>query len=110
MSLSQRLAEYVRAAFTGIWIESCEHEDALAELAQLCRREKWSLATWDVDRGLQTDGAADATATDPVAAVRSLGALRQRDDGAALLVLPNFHRFLGSAEVMQTVAHQVAAG
>jgi hypothetical protein len=32
--LSQRLAEYVRASFTGLWIESHEHEDALAEIAQ----------------------------------------------------------------------------
>ena len=31
MSLSQRLAEHVRACFTGLWIESHEHEDALAE-------------------------------------------------------------------------------
>ena len=117
MSLSQRLAELVRAAFAGIWIESHEHEDALAEIAQLCLREHWTLATWDVDRGLKVGGQADATATDPVAAVRSLSALAKPDDngvgsggGAALLVLPNFHRFLASAEVTQAVAHQVAAG
>jgi hypothetical protein len=41
MTLSQRLAEYVRACFTGLWIESHEHEDALAEIAQLCRAENW---------------------------------------------------------------------
>ena len=52
MTLSQRLAEYVRACFTGIWIESHEHEDALAEIARLCRAENWRLATWDIDRGL----------------------------------------------------------
>ena len=51
MTLSQRLAEYVRACFTGLWIESHEHEDALAEIAQLCRAENWRLATWDIDRG-----------------------------------------------------------
>jgi hypothetical protein len=111
MSLSQRLAELVRAAFTGIWIESHEHEDALAEVAQLCTREKWSLASWDVDRGLQVGGNADATASDPVAAIRSLAALSKQDEGrASLLLLPNFHRFLTSAEVVQAVAHQVAAG
>ncbi|MGB7160771.1 MAG: AAA family ATPase [Tepidisphaeraceae bacterium] len=110
MLLSQRLAEYVRAAFTGIWVESHEHEDALAEVAQLCEREQWSWATWDVDRGLQIGGKAEAAASDPVAAVRSVSALAQQHDGAALLVLPNFHRFLASAEVMQAVAHQVAAG
>ena len=42
----------MRACFTGLWIESHEHEDALAEIAQLCRAENWRLATWDIDRGL----------------------------------------------------------
>ena len=37
MTLAERLAEYVRACFTGLWIESHEHDDALAEIAQLCR-------------------------------------------------------------------------
>ena len=35
MSLSGRLSEYVRAAFSGIWIQSHEHDDALLEVAQL---------------------------------------------------------------------------
>ena len=39
MQLTQRLSEYVRACFTGIWIESHEHPDALAEIAGLCRQE-----------------------------------------------------------------------
>ena len=45
MSLTERLSEMVRACFTGLWIESHEHEDALAEIAQLCRNEEWRLAT-----------------------------------------------------------------
>ena len=40
MTLSQRLAEYVRACFTGIWIESHEHEDALAEIARAVPRRE----------------------------------------------------------------------
>src|SRR4051812_4491484 len=102
MSLSQRLAEYVRAAFTGIWIESQEHDDALAEVARLCHDQRWPLAVWDVELGLRVSGqttAAPATTADPLAAVRSLAALTQPPDGSALLVLVNFHRFLQSAEV-----------
>ena len=38
MTLSQRLLEYVSACFTGLWIESHEHEDALREIAQMCRQ------------------------------------------------------------------------
>ena len=56
MSLALRLAEYLRACFTGIWIQSHEHEDVLAELAQLCQAESWRLASWDVESGLAIRG------------------------------------------------------
>ena len=75
MSLSERLSEYVRACFTGIWIESHEHEDALAEIAQLCRQENWRLATWDTEHGMQTaglQGEGTSGTADPLAAVRAL--------------------------------------
>lgn len=118
MLLSQRLGEYVAACFTGVWIQSQEHADALREIAQLCRQRKWASAVWDIDRGLQTSagtagGAAAATAADPIAAIRALAALaptKADADGSALLVLPNFHRFLQSTEVVQALAHQIHAG
>ena len=110
MTLTQRLAEYVRACFTGLWLESAEHEDALRDIAQLCAREKWNLATWNVATGLNIDGAAtDTSGGDPLAAIRALNALGS-EDGAALLVLVNFHRFLGSAEIVQALAQQISAG
>ncbi len=112
MSLSERLAEHVRACFAGLWIQSFEHEDALAEIAQLCRRENWRLAIWDIEQSLQVAGDQDSAATagaDPLAAIRSLGALASSDT-AALLVLVNFHRFLNSAEVVQALARQVTLG
>jgi len=51
MTLAERLSEYVRACFTGIWVQSFEHDDAIVEIARLCRQQRWSLATWDIDRG-----------------------------------------------------------
>src|SRR5438105_1764666 len=89
MPLSQRLAEYIRAAFTGIWIQSHEHEDALAEIARLCQAQNWALAVWDIDRGLiltrnhQGEGGkggedrsrenpASSNTSDPLAAIRSI--------------------------------------
>src|SRR4051794_25938955 len=114
MTLAERLAEYVRAAFSGLWIVSHEHDDAVAEVAAMCRDQGWSLATWDVDRGLALAGQAEGSAApagtaDPLAAVRALPALAT-PDGTALLVLRNFHRFLGSPEVVQALDTQVAAG
>ena len=111
MSLTERVSEYVRACFTGIWIESHEHDDALAEMAALCRQENWRLAVWDVDRGLQVSGqqATDAGGNDPLAAIHSLGPLAA-PDSSALLVLVNFHKFLNSAEVVQALARQISVG
>ena len=110
MTLSKRLCEYIEAAFSGLWVQSFEHEDALAEIAQLCKEKSWSLATWDIDRGLQAGGlAAAAGAADPVAAIKAINALVQ-PGGSAVLVLPNFHRFLQSAEVVQALAHQIQQG
>jgi hypothetical protein len=114
MTLPERLSEYVRACFSGIWIQSFEHDDAVIEIARLCRRQNWSLATWDIDRGLSVAGGDEssglaANAPDPLAAIKSIGALAT-PDGTALLVLRNFHRFLGSVEVMQALDSAISAG
>jgi len=112
MSLSQQLSEYVSACFTGLWIESHEHDDALREIAQMCREQDWKLATWDVDVGLQVPGdeqPADAGGNDPLAAIRAINALAG-PESSAILVLQNFHRFTQSAEVVQALARQITAG
>jgi hypothetical protein len=114
MTLAERLRELVRAAFSGIYVHSFEHQDAIREIAGLCRQEGWALATWDVDRGLSlagmsTDAATAVQAADPLAAIRALGALAT-PEGTAILVLKNFHRFLNSVEVVQALDTQIHAG
>jgi hypothetical protein len=111
MSLAERLSEYVRACFTGIWIESHEHHDALAEIAALCRQEEWALAAWDIESGLTVAGqaASDGAGQDPLAAIRSINALAT-EDGTAILVLQNFHRFTQSTEIIQALSKQILAG
>jgi len=114
MTFGERISEYVSAAFTGLWIQSFEHEDALVEIAQMCRQENWRLALWDIDAGLQIPGqvngeSVDAGGNDPLAAIRALNALAS-PDSSALLVLVNFHRFINNPEVIQATAKQIAAG
>ena len=111
MNLRDRLAEYVRAAFSGIWIVSHEHQDALLEIAQLCRDEQWQLASWDLDAGLSMPGQSesDTAGSDPLAAIRSLHSLT-RPEGTAILVLENFHRFMQSAEIVQALSRQIVNG
>jgi len=114
MTLAERLLEYVRACFTGIWIRSFEHDDAIVEIARLCLQQQWSLATWDIDRGLTVVGRDDSSGTavsapDPLAAIKVVGSLAT-SDGTALLVLCNLHRFLGSIEVVQALDTAISAG
>ena len=114
MTLTQRLTEYIAACFTGIWIQSAEHDDALAEIVQMCRNENWRMAIWDIERGLQipnqSEGQpAETGGNDPLAAIRSINALASTDS-SAILVLVNFHRFLQSAETVQALAQQIATG
>jgi hypothetical protein len=60
-------------------------------------------------QGLAVDGQTAETVVDPLAAIKSLSSLAQ-PESSALLVLVNFHRFLQSAEIVQALAHQIAAG
>ncbi|MEZ6096888.1 MAG: AAA family ATPase [Pirellulaceae bacterium] len=110
MNMQQKLREYVRACFTGIWIQSHEHNDALMEIARLCNEESWQLATWNIGSGLQVSGATlDTIGGDPLSAVRTASSL-SIEDGTVVLVLENFHRFLNSTEVVQAVARQIILG
>ena len=110
MALIEQMAEYVRACFTGIWIESHEQQDALVAIAQLCQQEHWQLATWNIEQGLQVSGATvDNSGSDPLAAIRAVNSLAT-SEGTAILVLENFHRFLSSAEIVQALSQQITVG
>lgn len=113
MPLTDRLTELVQACFTGIWVTSHEHEDALADMTTLCREHQWSLALWDVDQGLRVPGQSpsddEPSGGDPLAAIRSFGSMSDPSQ-PSLLVLTNFHRFLQSAEIVQALARQISQG
>jgi hypothetical protein len=114
MTLAGRLTELVRAAFAGIWVQTFEPDDAMAEIRALCQQHEWALATWDIDRGLQLAGqpnepGAIPAASDPLSAVRALTNLAT-PDGTAILVVRNFHKFLNNAEVVQAVDTRISAG
>src|SRR4051794_22210991 len=114
MTLTDQLTDYVHAAFTGLWVVTHEADEAEREITQLARLRKWKLAAWDIANGLRltaptASAPTDAGAGDPLAALRALPALAERD-GTALLLLHNFHKFLNNPEVIQTVFAQLIAG
>ena len=114
MKLAEQLTDYVHAAYSGLWIQTAEPDEAEREILQLARERAWKIAVWDVANGLRlpgsTNGAApDGGAGDPLAALRALPALADRE-GTALLLVHNFHRFLTNPEVIQATFSQLIAG
>jgi len=112
-TFSIRLRDYVAGCFSGIWIESREPQEAMAEISQLCRNEGWQFANWNIDQGLRMNGVASPAeqANDPFAAIKSAQAMNPPgNEQPALLVLENFHRFIGSVEIVQAMVSQLHAG
>src|SRR5262249_56582963 len=84
------------------------------ERGRVWREEGWGLAAWDIDRGLNLHGrgaesGTAASASDPLSAIRALGAMAN-PDGTSILVLRNFHRFMNNIEVVQALDSAIAAG
>ncbi|MBI1248043.1 AAA family ATPase [bacterium] len=111
MRLADEMQELVRAGFSGIWIRSCEPDDAIAELAQLCHGQEWHWNQWDIDVGLRGSASnpTEPSAIDPLAAVRHLSSVPSTGQ-PTIQIMTNLHRFLGSAEVVQAILHQVSQG
>lgn len=115
--LSQQFEEHVRAGFSGIWIQSHEHDEAISEIAKLCRSkaereenpQSWQLLTWDADRGLSMNGAQPDGNGDPLGPIKALSAA-PGNDATFILILKNFHRFIDSTEILQAVANCVMEG
>ncbi|MFO1065512.1 MAG: AAA family ATPase [Pirellulales bacterium] len=110
MTLKTQLWELIRAGFSGIWIESHETVEAIAEITALAREQDLKLVRWNLDIGLtgSSDELDSANPRDPLSAVRYLGSLT--GDDTTLLVLENFHRFVDSAEVCQVLLSQLQLG
>jgi hypothetical protein len=114
MNLADQLTDYVHAAFSGLWVQTHEPDEAEREIVQHARRQGWNVAVWDVAGGLRFPNAPHTAATDvgagdPLAVLRAVSTLA-RPDGTALLLLHNFHRFLNSPEVVQATFAQLVAG
>ena len=111
MTLSLTLAEHIRACFTGLWIETCEPDEALREINAHCREQEWPVLTWDAAHGLQGIERSEVgpQSSDIVDALRTL---QSTADGQTptLLVLSNLHHLLGSIELIEELRHAIEAG
>jgi len=116
MSLVTQLTDYINAAFTGLWVQTFEPDEAERELMELARRSNWTLAVWDLARHLRIPVGAPGVvpeAAGPIDVLRLLPTLAPDQDSGVtttLLVLPHFHRFLGNVEVIQTLHAALTGG
>src|SRR5690348_12395444 len=99
MRLTDQITDYVNAAFTGLWVQTHEPDEAEREIVQHARQQQWKIAAWDMANGLRLPGNANSPrqetgAGEPLAALRALPAVAERNGTALLLLLHNFHRFL----------------
>ena len=101
--LSQ-LREFVDACFTGLWVVSHEHEDAVSEMRRMAAENGWNVLVWDAASGLNGDGNGD-----PLAAVNALPAIGTPDK-TGLIVFKNFHRFLQDLQIVQSLSNAITAG
>jgi hypothetical protein len=114
MNLTEQLTDYVRAAFSGLYLLTHEPDEAEREIAALARSQEWKLACWDIAGGLRfptapRHAATDVGSGDPLAVLRAVPALAE-PEGTALVLLHNYHKFWNNPEVVQTAFTQLVAG
>ena len=103
------LIEHINAAFSGIWVQTHQPDEAEREIRQLAQDQGWEIAFWDIARGIQApgQGASPQGGGDPLAAVRHLAAMA---GSTCLLVCHNLHRFLNHAELVQVLQQTLLEG
>jgi len=56
MPLAEQLRDYINAAFTGLWVQTQEPDEAEREILQHARGQQWKAAVWDVAQGMRLVG------------------------------------------------------
>jgi SpoVK/Ycf46/Vps4 family AAA+-type ATPase len=118
--------QYMKAGFSGIWIRSNEHEDAVQDLINMCTKNEWEIAHWDMDKGLlgskkiNDQRTPEEAQADPVwynkkpyKLIAEMGTLAANTKAVrTLFILKNFHRkdFLDNSTILQAVQNSMAQG
>ncbi len=112
VTLQERVSELIWSAIGGVYLQTIEPDEALAELAAMCNGKKWKMVAWDFVRGLNSNGfeidtAVAATAGDPLAVLTAIPSLASAE-GITVIVLRGFDRFLSRTDVVLTLDRQLA--
>jgi len=106
--MKKNLIEHINAAFSGIWIQTHQADEAEAEIRQAAKEQSWELAVWDIANGVRSGtGAKGVAAGDPLGGVKHLEGMTGQ---TCVLVVHNLHRFLGNAELVQVIQNALVNG
>jgi ATP-dependent 26S proteasome regulatory subunit len=90
-SLSAKIINYVKAAYSGLYLVSPEEQRVSAEMLQISKELEYKLFVWSVVEGLvDITGNKSIDANDPLAALMEIEKLEER----TIIVLQDFHLFL----------------
>lgn len=106
MALERTVAELVRAGFSGIWIDSYEAHEAVDALQRIAAEQSWGCNVWDSDHWLK-----DVSGVGPgPQAVLNWFKQLAAEDAPRLLLLKNFHRWVGAPDVCQILQNCLVRG
>ncbi len=92
--MQDKITNYIRAGFAGLYLLTHEEVRAEAELKQLADDLGYTLFSWTVTQGLLNTGNGNVEAIlDPVDAINAVSEIPEK----SILVLNDFHQFLGDA-------------
>ena len=97
MTLAHTLREHVDAAFSGLWIQSCEHDEAITEIQTLAAGEGWQVIVDEPNPEY-----------DPISTVRST--LTLEGSATTLVVMPNLHQFIENPVLKQSLIRAIMRG
>jgi len=92
--MKDKLKNYIRAGFAGLFVVTFEEIRAEADLKAVADELGYTLLSWTVTSGiLNTDTGAVQNVTDPIEAVTAISDMPEK----TILVLKDYHQFLGDS-------------
>ena len=105
--LNKDVTESIQAGFSGMWVRSYEHDEAVRELQQMCDSTEWLLYYWDVAKGFVNPADVEPEMVGSPGGIQTLvQAIKALDnfseyDSNVILVIPNLHLYIDSKRPME---------
>lgn len=104
MNLSE-LPQFVRAAYSGIYVTTNEIDECVQEIGIMCQAESWRAHVWDDISGMN----GDETSTDPESMVSSLMNLCEKDK-ETIVILKRFQYYMKSPIMISVMTRALMQG